>query len=627
MPSLAFAKLVATPTDTSWSQVYNAGNLFASLSLSKKTHEAEVSLNSIGKEMFSSLESEFFTLENKDLENIKMSLANSTHTIPSSVVASLCLAFFKENILYVFVFGRGTVIMNRQDKTGILIEELANDDEIKSASGFLENGDIIVLQTHQFAKDMPPDTISGALELNLPNDIAEALSPAMHEKDDGSPRSEAGGQAAIIIKYLGGVTSAIPASEPEAESDDPEAKEAVDDFVPAQIEEEPEIMQSATIHHAPNEEFAQGVSADDQIFQPEGELKKISSLPKIDISKLFSSGFLKKNPLKGLSHRSKLFLSVAVIILVILTLSISFTKQKEENTKTSALFATIYDPALEDYEDGISVKSINKEFARSDFLKSQALLHSGKGKFKKGSDEEKKILELLAKVDSELGGASASEVIKPKEVSLGTNDFLSIVKTNSTASGFAKDQNSTLFVTDKAVVSVSGNGTKKDIIENDEDWEKAVGISTYQGNMYVLDQENGVLKFTAGSNGFGKTPYFKTKPGNISTSRAIAIDGSVWILFRDGSIMKFTRGESDGFKVKALDKPLNNPTKLFTNTDTENLYVLDNGNSRMVKLSKDGDFQAQYNADILKSAKDFEVSEEDGKILILSGNKTWEIPL
>jgi hypothetical protein len=61
--------------------------------------------------------------------------------------------------------------------------------------------------------------------------------------------------------------------------------------------------------------------------------------------------------------------------------------------------------------------------------------------------------------------------------------------------------------------------------------------------------------------------------------------------------------------------------------DTESLYILDRGNSRIVELGKDGNFKDQFVADILKSATDFEVSEEDGKILVLSGGKFYELPL
>ena len=68
--NLAFSKVVATPTPTAWSQAYSAGSLFAAISLYSPQipQTEENNLNNIGKDLISTLESEFFTLENKDLE-------------------------------------------------------------------------------------------------------------------------------------------------------------------------------------------------------------------------------------------------------------------------------------------------------------------------------------------------------------------------------------------------------------------------------------------------------------------------------------------------------------------------------------------------------------------------------
>ncbi len=629
MVSLSFAKLVATPTDTSWSQVYNAGNLFASLSLSKTETEEEVFLHSIGKEMFANLEAEFFTLEDKSLQSIKDAIANSTHIIPSGVSANLSLAYFKGNILYLFIYGAGTVTIKRGGKVGTLLEEKSTENtEIVSSSGFLEQNDTIVLQTPQFAKDMPMETISSALDLSLPNDIAEALSPAMHEKDDGSPRVEAGGQAAIIIEYK--------EASPQQEKQSSEIETPDKSF--SEIEEIPNKEQTDIAEKSIHENLGEI----EEITVEKDELdviiaenissthsKKPSFFSRLRLSSIFTSfkpAFQGNKNTIQLNHRKKLFLSIAVIILILLVVSISLTKKKQDDSKTQALFNSVYTPAFADYEKGLGIESINKDFARSDFQKAQKKLTENKDKFKKGSTEEKQISELLSKVNSELGGTTSATKITPKAVTLSDADLLSVEKDNSGGIAYTVNKDSVDYLTEKAVVSVDKAGKTKDIIENDNDWEKGVGLAAYQGNIYILDTKNGVLKFTAGSDGFGQTSYLKEKP-DLSNASSIAIDGSVWILLKDGNILKYTRGVSDGLKVKGLDKQMSGASRIFTNIDTENLYVLDPGNSRIVKFNKDGNFQTQYSADILKSAKDLEVSEKDGKILVLSNGKTWEIPL
>lgn len=625
MPSLAFAKLVATPTDTAWSQVYNAGNLFASLSLSKKDviengDPESLSLHSLGKDIFSQIEAEFFTLEEKNLDSIKEALHHATKSIPETVDANLCLVYFKNNILYVFISGLGSVIMKRGEKTGVLLTKNSTDGPgIVSSSGLLENGDTIVLQTPQFAKDMPLETVSSALELNLPNDIAEALSPAMHEKDGDVPRSEAGGQAAIIINYQGSahqenIETPVPDTQGATGPEITTEKEILE-----QVQEDEEKETELPITHYP---------ASEELPRPKKE-SLVQNLQKklAPFGAILKKGSM-KTPQSGLNHRNKLFLSIAVLILIVLVASVILSKKREEERKTTALFASIYEPALNNYEDGLDVKSINEEFARGDFQKAEKILKDGKGKFKKGTKEEKQINELLGKVQKELGGElTATETSKTKEVSVGKNEFLSVVRTNPSGVSFAKDADSTYFITDKSVTSISKTGTRKEVLKNNDDWENPAGVAFYQGNVYVLDSVEGVLKFTPGAAGFGKSSYLRTKPAKISEASAMTIDGSIWVLFKDGAISKFTRGVADDFKITRLTKPMKSPSKIYTNLDMENLYVLDSGNSRIIKLSKEGAFQSQYNAGILKSAKEFEVNEAEGKILILSNGKTWELPL
>ena len=617
MLNLSFAKLSATPTETSWSQVYNAGNLFACLSLSKSAEEEGITLSSIGKEMFAHLESEFFTLENKDLQAIKEAIANSTHTIPTNVIGGLCLTFFKDNILYLFTYGEGAIIIKREGKVGTLLMGDKNL-EIRTASGFVENGDIIILQTSKFASDISEETLSQALELELPSDIAESLSPVMHTAPDVE-NADLGASAAIIIRYQG------IAKQPQEENENINEEE----FVPEILTEEithTEIEDNLGSVEVVDQEESERVFVPKQANNDDFPTHSSPKLTLIQKLKLSLKSLYSKNKNKiNLNHRNKFFLSIAAIILILLILSVFLTKKTQDDTKTEAAFHALYDPALKNYEDGVGIKNINSEFARSDFLKADTTLKEGQNKFKKGSKQEKQITELLVKVETELGGGStASSKIEPKIITLSSTDLLSVEKNNSDGIAFSPDKDSIDYLTSSAVISVNKAGDKKDLFKNDKDWEKGVGLSTYQGNIYILDQKNGVLKFTAGGDGFGKSSYLKDKP-DLSTASSIAIDGSVWILLKDGNILKYTKGTAEDFKVKGMDKPAKGASRLYTNIDIENLYILDPGNSRIIKINKEGAFQTQYVADILKNAKDLEVSEKDGKINVLSGKKIWEI--
>ena len=65
--NLSFSKIVATPTLNAWSQAYNAGKLFAVLSLEKTKDPSGIeSLNMLGRDLLERLEQEFFAIEDKN---------------------------------------------------------------------------------------------------------------------------------------------------------------------------------------------------------------------------------------------------------------------------------------------------------------------------------------------------------------------------------------------------------------------------------------------------------------------------------------------------------------------------------------------------------------------------------
>src|SRR5215469_5919367 len=161
--SLSFAKLVATPTETAWSQAYNAGNLFVCLSLSVEEADEELSLQALGKDLFNVFQSEFFTLPEKNTEHIKKAIQTSLETIPQNVTVNLTLAFFKETTLFVFIAGSGKIVMKRGEKAGVLLaKQEVYEGTMTAASGYVENGDTIVLETGQFAEGISQDAFSQA---------------------------------------------------------------------------------------------------------------------------------------------------------------------------------------------------------------------------------------------------------------------------------------------------------------------------------------------------------------------------------------------------------------------------------------------------------------------------------
>lgn len=598
--NLTFAKIVANPNAYSWSQVYSAGKLFAVLSLEtqEETHEKDY-LNVLGKEILNTLEQEFFTLEAKDLESIKQAVLTTSGKIPQEIDCSFTIGSVVNNILYVYILGNGRVSLKRLEKLGNLLEVRdQKPDSLKVASGFLEDGDMIILQTKQFADIISIGTLTEFMDDLPPAEVAENLAPLVHEKEEA-------GAAAIIIRYK---TAPVinQALEPEAE----EATIAQAQEQTNETEAETEIQESPF--------YAPSVASNLNLL---GKFKQI-------ISPLVSKIRLPNNLTGNLNHSKKVILTIVVIILIVFVGSVIFALNKQQNEKTLAAFQSIYPQAQKKYTDGQSLVGLNQNLARDSFSQAQQILLNGKDKLPKNSKEEKQVLDLLAKVNNALNATSGVTNSQASLVDTSISPML-LAETKNSGLYFTEDDSHIYGLTSDQVYSLNLDGSnKKTLIKNSGDWQKAGGLSTYFGNIYVLDsKQSQILKYVQTDSSFSKTNYFSSASPDLSKAVSMAIDSSIYVLSSDGTVAKYTKGNAENFSLTGIDKPLVNPTGIFTNAGVDNIYILDNGNSRVVVFDKTGNYKAQYQAGVIKSAKDFEVLEKDKKIYVLSGGKVYEIAL
>ncbi|MDP2638117.1 MAG: LytR C-terminal domain-containing protein [Candidatus Levybacteria bacterium] len=351
--NISFSKIVATPTLKSWSQAYNAGKLFAVLSL-EKTEELDQdseSLNAIGKDFLEKLEQEFFTIEEKDLESIKKGFSNVFADKKEGIIVSFTAGAFIKNVLYLFALGKGKAFIKRGGEFGLLLDS-SDKNDLVSSSGFLKNNDLIVLATDGFSQVISDDELNSNIANNLPSEIAESLAPTVHKAENGNI-------SAIIVKY-GSIQTGL--AKEETLTPDLSLKDEKED------EKQEEKIKSP-------HPFAKIIS-------------QVKSNIKIPRFKFNSS--------------KKLFLIIAIAIVGILVFSIFTAIQNQNNAKTRALFAQVYPQALKEYEEGQSLLDLNKNLARDSFLASEKILKENIDKFPAKSKEHSQIEDLSKKVKEEL---------------------------------------------------------------------------------------------------------------------------------------------------------------------------------------------------------------------------------
>ena len=140
-----------------------------------------------------------------------------------------------------------------------------------------------------------------------------------------------------------------------------------------------------------------------------------------------------------------------------------------------------------------------------------------------------------------------------------------------------------------------------------------------------------VTEFGLASNGFAQqaVPYL---PANSSTSlsRAVdlAVDGDVWALTSEGSVLRFRGGQRISFDLTGLETPLKNPVAIYTRPEVDSVYVADAGNQRIVEFDKNGKFvrafkpQAQE-GDAFDALKTLLANEAERKFYFIGDNTLY----
>ena len=169
-----------------------------------------------------------------------------------------------------------------------------------------------------------------------------------------------------------------------------------------------------------------------------------------------------------------------------------------------------------------------------------------------------------------------------------------------------------------------------------EAWKYAKLVGSHSGRFYVLDSTaNSILRYDPTPDGYNSPPvsWLQTE-ADLAGVVGMAIGDSIYLLYADGAIRKFSTGEADTFDISDWDTPPRNPSSIYTRTPAETrwIYVADRGNSRIVQPSKDGQFKQQFrladdtvseSGDALAGATDLFVDEITGHAYVLSGRDLY----
>jgi hypothetical protein len=626
--TVKIAKLVGTPDQNSWSQVHSfipedeekrkkRGILLAVFSFSNGEGTEAVAT---GRELLSRFHEEYYgETEAKVFACLKTAITkiDEEFTRPERHL-EIAACVIIENLAYLAVKGRGKILLKRKSVFQTLIE--GNEIEIETASGQIKEGDLMLLGTSFLFQVLPEGRLKAALANETPEEVVEAMAPTI-----------------LGQKEMARASSLVALIQAEKEEVEPESTELK--------AEKPPLV-------APK-------------FQPRAFLNEIkerlsqvpSKLPR-GVSRLYLRQ--KEREIK----QKKMILTVAVILIILLTVSVAFGSRSHEMNQKKQKFEAISSQIETAIQEGEALKELNPMKAKETLLQAQGLVNDLE---ELGVEKEK-----LAEIKNRFEQALATVVKEHELTEVPVYYDLSLIRDQGRGEKMALDgdqgvildtQEKRLFsfnlgrksidvlaggdeltgaslvtvyndrayvLTEKGILEVEIESKKTNlVIEKDEEWGKILDLGAFGSNLYLVDEKGMIWRYPRAETGFGsKQNWFGSGVSpDLSGVVSMGIDGSIWLLRDDGKILKFTRGAPDPFGYSGLDKEVVNPQALYLDEETENLYLLDRGNSRILVLAKSGEYQGQYLWSGMSQATDLVVSEAEKKILLLVNDKVYVIEI
>jgi hypothetical protein len=609
------SKLTGTPGESGWAQVHEftppepegeklRGHLVAVIATKKENAETISS----GREIISRLQEEYFGKGDGSIFNCLKSALEKIRQERADV--EIIAAVVAQNVVYAAVGGGGKVAILRDGMLASILE--GKEGAVASASGYPKDGDTLVLGTSSFFSTISPGVIKAELTAG-PQAAVESFASVVHANNQSGNI----GLAVVSFKEEGPLENVFKENSPgKFPTLPPFAGFKMPSFFERLIKKLPERRIYIQLPQT-----------------GEGEI---------------------------LDAKKRTF-TIGIILLILLAVSIGFGIKVKRDRDSRGRYGAKLTEAGHQLSEAESLYSLNPDRARELLAQSRDTVNELVAQ--KVSDPELTSLrEKLAQDEGKILGEYKEEPESFLDLSLLSSGFSGDKVFSSADKIFVLDKNGKKIVNvayatkrsevvagpddlgnvqdatvyDDRVFALNDTGVyevtvnKRKVIE--KEWDGEVKIYAYTGNMYVLDKgANMVWRYqgTAEGGGFGaKQKWFG--PGvspDFSEVLSWTIDGSVWTLDSTARILRFTLGKQDAFSLSGVAPALNSATAFYTNEGLKSIYILDSHNSRVLVVSKEGKFVAQYLADQLKEAKGLAVSEDQKKIIVLLGNKLYSMEL
>lgn len=352
---------------------------------------------------------------------------------------------------------------------------------------------------------------------------------------------------------------------------------------------------------------------------------------------------------------SRILLIGGLTFVILFTVSTVFFQVRSGFQADEAAFVAVLEE-VQQKRDGASASVIYEDEAAARQQLQDALALLAGIETKKDARLEQ-IAELQAAIDQELN--AIRHILQPQLTTIAVvNQVVTAGENNRVF--FRDGSMSVLSGTELQPVSVEGEGIgpvrlaaehEGNFVSLDENnmfavlntttntWER-VGINAVEGEfastqhmvhygerLYMLTPDQ-VYRHQRVENGeYGPGTAWLTDTIDLSNVRSIAIDGTVW-LADQGTVRRLEQGREIGANMSSIDPPLGAVRDVWTNADTNLLFILDPDQNRVVAYDKEAQkIVAQYVDPQLNSGFDLSIDLANRTAIVYAPTTVFTFPL
>lgn len=166
-------------------------------------------------------------------------------------------------------------------------------------------------------------------------------------------------------------------------------------------------------------------------------------------------------------------------------------------------------------------------------------------------------------------------------------------------------------------------------------FRKGIRITDWGSKLYILDPSSDQIwryTYVKSKDAFATAEGYKNE-GDLKNAVAFSIDSSVYVLNHDGSISRFYGGKKQTLQIdRAPFSPMTSPTRIYTDADMTQIFVLDSAEAKVYVYYKNPktqglDYVQQIAMDGMSDIRDISFDKNTNHLYLLDAKKMYEVPL